>query len=63
MLSIERKKAGLTQRQLSEKSGIPVSTIQYWEDRGTSVATVGKLMKVAEALGCTLDDLVRGDYR
>lgn len=63
MLSIERKKCKLTQRQLSEKSGVPVSTIQYWEDNGVMRAKVGGLMKVAKALGCTLDDIVRGDYR
>lgn len=63
MLSFERKRAGLTQRQLAEKSGVPARTIQYWEDKGVRRATVGNLMKVADALGCTLDEIVRGDYR
>ena len=63
VLSFERKKMGLTQKALAEASGVPVRTIQAWEDRGVSHATVGNLVKVADALGCTLDDVVRGDYR
>lgn len=52
-----------TERALAEKSGVPVRTIQYWEDKGVSHATVGNLLKVTEAMGCTLDEIVRGDYR
>lgn len=63
MLSFERNKRGLSQRALAEKSGVPVRTIQYWEDKGVSHATVGNLLKVTEAMGCTLDEIVRGDYR
>lgn len=63
MLSFERKKRGLSQKALAEKSGVPVRTIQNWEDKGVSHATVGNLLKVAEAMGCTLDEIVRGDYR
>lgn len=31
--------------------------------KGDCTANVGNLMKVAEALGCTLDQIVKGDYR
>ena len=63
MLSFERKKRGLSQKALAEKSGVPVRTIRNWEDKGVSHATVGNFLKVAEAMGCTLDEIVRGDYR
>lgn len=63
MLSFERKKRGLSQKALADRSGVPVRTIQNWEDKGVSHATVGNLLKVAEAMGCTLDEIVRGDYR
>lgn len=63
MLSIERKRSGLTQKGLAELSGVPVRTIQYWEDKGVRRANVGSLMKVADALGCSLDQIVKGDYR
>lgn len=52
-----RKAKGLSQRQLSAKSGVPFSTIQYWERRGIGRATVGNALKVARALGVTLDEL------
>ena len=63
MLIIERKRKKLTRKELAAISGVSVSSIQYWEDNGISRATVGNALKVAKALGCTLDDLARGDYR
>lgn len=56
MLKEIRKRKGMTQRELSEASGVPLRTIQNWE-RDFSHATVGNALKVARALGVTLDEL------
>lgn len=56
MLKDKQKKAGLTQRKLSELSGAPLRTIQNWEQFGIETITVGNLKKVADALGCKMDN-------
>lgn len=58
MLKEKRKESGLSQRKLSEKSGIPLRTIQNWEGGGIKCAVVGTLKKVADVLGCRVDDLL-----
>lgn len=58
MLKDKRKESGLSQMELSEKSGIPMRTIQYWEAGHVLEAKVGSLKKVAEVLGCRIDDLL-----
>lgn len=60
MLKERREKTGLTQKGLSEASGVPLRTIQNWELRGVDHATVGNLKKAAAVLGCSLDDLAGG---
>ena len=57
MLKQKRKEAGLTQRQLAEKSGVPLRTIQNWEDHVTE-PTARPLKRVADVLGCKVDDLI-----
>lgn len=52
-----RKAAGLTQRRLSELSGVKLRTIQNWE-YGVTVPTILDFKKVADALGCKVDDLI-----
>lgn len=51
-----RKVAELTQIQLSEKSGVSLPTIRRVENGRT--VSVPVLMKIANALNCTLDDIV-----
>lgn len=54
----ERKRAGFSQTALSRASGVPLRTIQHW-DRGNAIdARAKNLVKVADVLGCSLDDLV-----
>ncbi len=48
---------GFSQRRLSAASGVSLNTIQYWERHGVGRATVGNALKVARALGVTLDEL------
>ena len=57
-----RETAGLSQSELAEKSGISVKTIQNWEiDRNTP--RMDALVRLAKALGTTLDRLVIHRYR
>lgn len=58
MLKEKRKQARMTQPQLAEESGVPLRTIQNWEKSGISRAIVGSLKRVADALGCKIDDLL-----
>lgn len=59
MLKRLREKAGLTQRRLSELSGVPYRTIQDWEKGVTGKDWCRNLLALSDALGCSLDDLVR----
>lgn len=57
MLKEKRKEAGLTQKQLAELSGVPLRTIQNWEDHVTE-PLARPLKRVAGVLGCKVDDLL-----
>jgi transcriptional regulator with XRE-family HTH domain len=54
-----RARSGMTQQEVAEKIGNPVTSISDWE-RGTRTPGIQILMKMAEAYGITLDELVRG---
>ena len=58
MLKQKRKEAKMTVFDLAVKSGIHYRTIQEWERRGCGMAKAGSLKKVADALGCKVDDLI-----
>jgi len=58
MLKEKRLEAGYSQRRLSDESGIPLRTVQHWEYGHIARATVGELKRVADALGCKVDDLL-----
>lgn len=47
---------GYDQEGLSVASAVPISTIQSYED-GTSVMGMENAVKLADALGCSLDRL------
>lgn len=51
-----RKKANLTQSQLSKYLGIDTSAVSLWET-GKSMPTADKLPDLAKILGCTIDEL------
>lgn len=55
-----RKNAGLTQKALSELSGIPKRTIEDWEAQ-KSEPSAFKLYRVAKVLNCSMDDLIFDD--
>ncbi len=54
-----REKANLTQGALAELAGVSDETISRLE-RGTYLPTLATLRAFADALGMTLDELVRG---
>lgn len=58
MLKKKRREVGLSQRELSERSGVPLRTIQNWETGGIDRGIVGSLKRVADVLGCKIDDLL-----
>lgn len=54
----ERLRAGLSQSGLSRESGVPIRTIQHWEQGHIMDAKARNLKKVADALGCAVDELI-----
>lgn len=52
-----RKGKGMTQKALSEASGVPREQINRYE-RGIVVPTLTSAAKLAEALKCSVDDLI-----
>ena len=59
-LKLLRQKAGLSQRELAEMSGVPMRTIQQYEQRQKNInkAKAEYLVMVAKVLCCPVDDLI-----
>lgn len=55
-----RRAAGLSQQELSEKSGVKLTTLQKLESGVNDImgAKVGTVLALARALGTTVEDLV-----
>jgi transcriptional regulator with XRE-family HTH domain len=51
-----RQARGLSQSQLARAAGIPVGSLRNWE-RDRREPLLGAAAKLADALGCTLDEL------
>ncbi len=60
MLTIKQKReaAGLTQNDLSGLLGVGRTTVTMWES-GEIMPRAKTLIKLAEILGCKVDDLLR----
>lgn len=58
-----REKIGMTQTQLSKKSGISRATIWMLENGEDKITTTKTLSKLAEALNVTIDELFAPDHR
>lgn len=56
-----RQKAGLTQAQLAEKSGVNIRMVQYYESgfKDLNKAAFETGLKIAEALECDPRDLIK----
>lgn len=59
-LKILRQEAGLSQRELADLSGVPVRTIQQYEQRQRSInkAQAEYLVMLSKALCCDVEDLI-----
>ena len=55
-----RMEQGLTQQELSEKTGIPQNTITYWERTGKLVGRK-QIFALSKALGISVNKLLRQD--
>lgn len=53
-----RKKSGLAQTQLAEQMSVTQQAVAKWET-GTSLPRADLLPKLADVLGCTVDELLR----
>jgi transcriptional regulator with XRE-family HTH domain len=51
-----RRRANMSQRDLADRSGIPVTMIQEYE-QGKSIPSVPRLFIIADTLKCSADDL------
>lgn len=52
------KVKGLTAYAVSKKTGIPQSTFSDWK-KGKSAPKLDKLVKIADSLGITLEELIK----
>ncbi|MDO4591051.1 MAG: helix-turn-helix transcriptional regulator, partial [Slackia sp.] len=57
-LKFARIERGLSQKELAKLSGVPYRTLQTWESDGTHAAAAGRLKRVADALGSSVDELI-----
>lgn len=53
-----RTASGLSQAQLSEKSRVKQSVISDIENEKTKAPRIDTILKLADALGCTVTDLL-----
>lgn len=62
-LKEKRQQAGLSQSQLAERSGISFRMIQHYEQgvKDLNKAAAITVYNLAQALGCTVEDLVEVD--
>ena len=59
-IAIVRERAGMTQAQLAARLGVTQGAVSQWEKNVTSPRTA-VLLQIADVLGCTVDELLRGD--
>lgn len=59
-LKLQRKKLGLTQKELAELSGIPLRTIQQYEQRQKNInkAQIEYLLSLSKTLCCNIEALL-----
>lgn len=60
MTRIDRRciEAGISRTELSRRSGVPIRTLEAWSRRLRVPRDVYQLHKVAQALGCSIEDIM-----
>ena len=53
-----REARGMTRKQIADAVGVSEVAVYYWEN-GRQKPSADKLPKLAELLGCTIDELYR----
>lgn len=54
-----RKKAGMTQQELADKTGLTFQKISTYENTDDlKNITLWNILRIAEALNCTIEDIV-----
>ena len=49
---------GISRAELSRQSGVPIRTLESWANRSRKSPDVYQLYKVAQVLGCHIEDLI-----
>ena len=62
MIADARRSRNLSQKELATRVGVSRSTVAMWE-MGESNPRASLLPKIADVLGCTIDELLRGGER
>ena len=57
-----RRRKDITQEELAKRIGVGHSAVAKWET-GKCKPTADKLVKVADVLGCTVDELLREEKK
>lgn len=52
------REMGITDRRLSELSGVPFGTVNHWLHVGYGSARLSEIAKVSRVLGLSLDEIV-----
>ena len=53
------KDTGMSVRAFSEKAGLPYTTVRSILERGIENSSVNKVIRICEALGISIDELLR----
>ncbi|MCD8180368.1 MAG: helix-turn-helix transcriptional regulator [Firmicutes bacterium] len=59
-LQVMRKQYGITQKELANKSGVTLRSIQMYEQRNKDInkASLATVISLAKTLGCKIEDLI-----
>ncbi len=59
-----RIRAGLTQKELAEKTGITQGKISTYEQAASlNNVTVGNMSRIAAAIGTTIDEIIKNEIK
>lgn len=58
-----RTQAGLTQKELADKTEISLRTLQHYEQGSKDLSTAAAItvLRIAKVLECSIEDLIVGD--